>query len=233
MRSLTPGPAPAIAQGSGSAPLGVTVVIEREVFQLARRIALQADLPAATLVLQHGLSRLTGSPDAMCVLFDPALGSAWALPDGNAPRAIDDRALQLVAQVAGTGQRAMLGRALVEPVGPAPARAVLVVRRPPNGAAYGAFEIAAIAAIAAAVVGIVGHFVADHAARSERELPDPRSPFRPEALAERRVATAAPGRTVTKPRTWMRWAFPTLIALVVAVLVAAALIYVSRWAQWT
>ncbi|HEX7840032.1 MAG TPA: hypothetical protein VF469_21295, partial [Kofleriaceae bacterium] len=197
---LAPSPAPVLAQGSAPAQLGLTPRIEREVFELVRRVALQADLPAAMRVLHHGLARLTDSSDAMCVFFDAALCSAWALPDGKTPCAIDDQVQQLVAQVAGTGRRAVLGRALVEPVGPAPARAVLVLRRPPTGAAYGDLDIATVAAIAAAVVALIGHFMADHVARREQEQRDARSPFRPEALAARRGVTAAPGRLVATPR---------------------------------
>ena len=223
------GSVPAHAQGSAPAALGLAPEIEREVFQVARRIALQADLPAAARALQQGMSQLTESPDAMCVLFDPALCSAWAVPDGGAPRKLDDRAQQLIAQVAVSGQRVLLGRALIEPVGPAPARAVLVVRRPPASPAYGVHEVATLAAIAASVVGIVGHFVADHGARRAQELRDEASPFRPEAPPQRRGGAAAPGRLVAAPRTWMRWAYPTLIGLVVAVIAATAIIQVPTY----
>jgi biotin carboxyl carrier protein len=226
---LAPGPAPALAQGPAPALLGKLPALEREVFQLARRIALQADLPAAMRVLHDGLSRLTDSPDAMCVLFDAALCSAWAVPIADAPRGLDDQVQQLAARVAGSGRRAVLGHALVEPVGPAPARAVLMLRRPPTRAPYGELEIATVAAIAAALVGIVGHFVADHVARREQARRDARSPFRPEALAERRGATAAPGRLVTTARMWMRWTYPALIGMVAAVIVAAAIIQVPTY----
>jgi biotin carboxyl carrier protein len=224
-----PHPTPVLAEGSAPASLGLAPPLEREVFQLARRIAMQADLPAAMRVLYHGLSQLTGSPDAMCVFFDPALCATWAVPDGNAPRALDDRVQQLVAEVAGSGRRAVLGHALIEPVGPAPARAVLVIRRPPAAEAYGSSEIATVAAIAAAVVGLVGHFVAAHGARREQALRDTRSPFWPEVVAERCSAAAAPGRLVTPARRWIRWAYPAQIGLVIAVLIAAALIEVPMY----
>jgi len=222
------GSAPAHAMGSGPAALVITPEIEREVFQVAHWIAMQADLSAATRALQQGMSQLTDSPDAMCVLFDPAQGSAWAVPDGNAPRKIDHRAQQLIAQVAVSGQRALLGRALIEPVGPAPARAVLVIRRSPASPAYGAHEVVTLAAIAAAVVGIVGHFAAAHAARCAPEPGEVASPVGREALAERRDGAAA-GRLIAAPRTWMRWAYPTLICLVAAVLAATALIQVPTY----
>lgn len=224
-----PVPAPVLAEGSAPASLGATPLVEREVFQLARRIALQSDLSGAMRVLHHGLSRLTDSPDALCVFFDPALCSTWSVPDDNAPCALDDCVQQLVAQVAGSGQRVVLGHALVEPVGPAPARAVLVLRRPLAGAAYGSLEIATVAAIATAVVGLVGHFIAEHGARREQELREARSPLSPEARAARRASTAGPGRLVTMPRTWIRWAYPTLVGLVVALFAAAAVIEVPMY----
>lgn len=209
-------------------PLGLTPAIEREVYQLARRIALQAHLPAAMHVLHHGLSRLTASPDALCIFFDPALCSASVF-DGSAARQLDDDVQQLVAQVAGSSRRAVLDRVVLEPIGPAPARAVLMVRRSSTGPAYGRVEVEIIAAIATAVVGLVGHFAADHGVRREQELRDARTPFRPQALAEHRGATAAPGRLVSTPRTWIRWAYPSLIGMVAAVLVAAAIIDVPTY----
>jgi membrane fusion protein (multidrug efflux system) len=209
-------------------PLGIAPAIEREIFELARRIALQGDLVAAMRVLHHGLSRLTDSPDATCVLFDAARCSAW-VPDGDSPRALDDQVQQWVVQVASSGRRVVFGHALLEPVGPAPARAVLILRRPPTSAAYGEPEIATVAAIAAALAGLVGHFVADHVGRHEQAQRDARSLFRPEALAARRDAAATPGRLVTTARTWMRWAYLTLIGLVAAVLVAGAIIQVPTY----
>lgn len=226
---FVPRPLPVIARGSALALLGEMPALEREVFQLARRIALQPDLLAAMRVLHHGLSRLTDSPDVMCVLFDAALCTAWVVPHGDAPRALDDQVHQLVARVAGSGQRAVLDHVLVEPVGPAPARAVLLLRRPPTRAAYGELEVATVAAISAALTGLVGHFVADHVARREQAQRDARSPLGPEALAVRRGALAAPGCVVTTARTWMRWAYPALIGLVTAVIVSASIIQVPTY----
>ena len=222
---LVPGVVPAPMQSAAPALLGKMPVLEREVFQLARRIALQADLPAAMRVLHHGLSRLTDSPDVTCVLFDAALCSAWVVPDGSGRRGIDDQVQQLVARVAGSGRRAVLGHALIEPVGPAPARAVFLIRRPPTSTVYGDLEIATVAAIAAAVVGLIGHFVAEHVARREHARRDARSVLRPGAPA----ATAAPGCVVPTARTWMRWAYPTLIGLVAAMVTAAAIIQVPTY----
>ena len=227
--ALVPKLVPALAQSAAPALLGQMPVLEREVFQLARRIALQADLPAAMRVLHHGLSRLTDSSDVMCVFFDVALWSAWVLPDGRAGRGLDDQVQQLVAQVAGSGRRAVLGHALIEPVGPAPARAVFLVRRPPTSMVYGQLEIATLAAIAAALCGLIGHFVAEHVALREQARRDARSLLRPETLAARRAAPGAPGRVVATARTWIRWAYPALIGLVAALIVAAAIVQVPTY----
>jgi hypothetical protein len=227
--ALVPRLVPALAQSAAPALLGQMPVPEREVFELARRIALQADLPAAMRVLHHGLSRLTDSSDVMCVFFDVALCSPWVLPDGRAGRGLDDHVRQLVAQVAGSGRRAVLGHVLIEPVGPAPARGVFLVRRPPTSMVYGQLEIATVAAIAAALCGLIGHFVAEHVALREQARRDARSLLRPETLAARRGAPGAPGRVVATARTWIRWAYPALIGLVAAVIVAAAIVQVPTY----
>lgn len=219
--------APVLADGSGPLALGLAPEIQREVFQLARRVALQADLTAAMRVLHQGLARLTDSTEATCVFFDPALCSAWSVIDGE--RGLDIGARQLVTDVARSGRRAAFERAVFEPIGADPARAVLMVSRAPGSASYDSREIAIVAAVAAAVAGLVGHFAVEDGARRNQELRDARSPFRVEALVERRTAAAAPGRLVRTPRTWMRWAYPTLLGVVIAALVATALVDVPTY----
>lgn len=223
---LVPGLVPAPEQRAAPTLLGKTPVLERDVFQLARRIALQADLLEAMRVLRHGLSRLTDSSDATCVFFDAALCSAWEVPDGSGRPGLDDQLQQLVAWVASSGQRAVLGHALIEPVGLAPARAVFVIRRPPTSAVYGDLEIATVTAIAAAVVGLIGHFVVEHVARREQARRNARSPLRPAAPPS---ATAALGCVVPTARTWTRWAYPTLVGLIAAMIAAAATIQVPTY----
>src|SRR5262249_14103497 len=94
--------------------------------------------------------------------------------------------------------------------------------RPPTSAMYGELETATVAAIAATLVGLLGHFVADHVARREQAQRHARSPVRP-------GATAAPGCVVPTARTWTRWAYPTLVGLVAAVIAAAATIQVPTY----
>jgi len=213
--SPAPMPSPEALRAAPALP-GLTPLLEREVFQLARRVALQGDLTSAVRVLRHGLTRLVDSPDATCIFFDAA------------PSADDQ---ELVARVAATGQRVVIGHALLEPVGSVPARAVLVLRRSAAQAAFGALEVAVVAAVAHAIAGLLGHFLADHAARTAQAERDAKTPFRPEALAERRRASALPGRVVRAPRTWIRWAFPTLLGLVATAIVAAALVEVPTYSS--
>jgi biotin carboxyl carrier protein len=221
--------ATALAHGSAPQPLVLPPALGRDVFQLARRVALQSDLSAAVRVLRQGLVQLTLSQDASCIFIEPEPASVWMPPDGDQPLVVNDQVEQLIAQVATSGRRVAAGAVIVEPVGAAPARAVLVLRRPPPRDPYGPLELAIVAAIASAVAGILGHFRDDHAAKQAQAARDAKTPFRPEALAERRRAIAAPGRVVATPRRWIRWAFPTLLGLVVAIVVAAALIQVPTY----
>ena len=221
------------AHGTAPAPVPAPVLslmvlpaaLEREVFELARRVAMQADLATAVHVLRQGLSRLTDSPEAMCVFYDPTESEAGA----EAPASVLDQAHKLVGHVATTGERLLLPNAIIEALGPAPAKAVLVLRRVAPAPAYGPQEVAVVSQLAAGVAGIMGHFKADHDAKKAQAARDAKTPFRPEALAERRRAVAAPGRVVGVPRTWVRWAFPTLIGLVVAVVAGAALVRVPTY----
>ena len=76
-------------------------------------------------------------------------GIAAAAPDGGPPRRLDAEVRSLVERAATTGKRIWLGRIAVEPVGPAPARAV--ADRPPaaDRRAYSTAELATLSAFAA------------------------------------------------------------------------------------
>src|ERR1043166_4314749 len=100
---LEPRPVPVLAASVTPALLSTMPVLEREVFSLARRIALQADLSAAMRVLQPGLSQLTDSPDVTCVFFDAALCSPWVVSDGRTRCEIDEAVWPMVGRVAGSG----------------------------------------------------------------------------------------------------------------------------------
>ena len=123
------------------------------VARYVQRIAAQPDFPSAVRVIHTAAATLTSSQNALCVLF--AGGLAAAAPDGGPPRRLDAEVRSLVERVATTGKRIGLGRIAVEPVGAAPARCVLIVHRPPTGAAYSMAELATLSAFAAQLHGIL------------------------------------------------------------------------------
>ncbi|MDB4960397.1 MAG: hypothetical protein JWP01_396 [Myxococcales bacterium] len=96
-----------------------------ELTAIAVSIAAETTFDGAALRLQREVSRLTGATEALCVAFD------WPRRLARTVTGIigSEHVTELVAQVAGSGRRALLGNALLVPIGPAPARAVLALRR--------------------------------------------------------------------------------------------------------
>ncbi len=90
-----------------------------------RAVVAEPQLRPAALALQREACRLTGACDATVIALDRTRGTLWTRDDS----AMSDEVHRLIAHVAATGQRAVLGHALVEPIGGPPACAVLVVRR--------------------------------------------------------------------------------------------------------
>jgi hypothetical protein len=123
------------------------------VAQYVQRIAAQPDFPGAVRVIHSAAATLTSSQNALCVLF--AGGIAAAAPDGGPARRLDHEVRSLVERAATTGKRIGLGRIAVEPIGPGPARAVLIVHRPPSGAPYSMAELATLSAFAGQLSGIL------------------------------------------------------------------------------
>jgi hypothetical protein len=116
------------------------------VSQHVAQIAAQPDFPAAVRAIHRAAIALTSSQNALCVLF--ASGIAAAAPDGGPPRKLDLEVRSLVERTALAGRRTLLGRIAVEPIGPAPSRAVLIVHRPPPSPAYSPGELATLSAFA-------------------------------------------------------------------------------------
>lgn len=98
----------------------------QELAGVSRAVAAEATFADAARRLEHEARRLTRSSEALCVALDWARRRAWSA-DGEIsnPAVID-----LVADVAGSGKPSLIGNALVVPIGSAPARAVLALRRP-------------------------------------------------------------------------------------------------------
>ena len=116
----------------------------QELTAIARAIAAEGTFRDAACRLQRELSRLTRSAEVMCVAFDWPRRIAWSA-NGIVT---SEEVMELVAQVAGSGRRALIGNALVAPIGPAPARAVVALRR---ATPYRSPEIELVAGLASGV----------------------------------------------------------------------------------
>jgi hypothetical protein len=113
----------------------------RELADVARSIAGETTFRDAALRLQRELCRLTRSAEGLCVAFDWPRRRAWTAQGAFA----SDQVTELVAQVAGSGRRTVIGNALLLPVGPAPAGAVIALRR---GSPFRTVEIELVAGLA-------------------------------------------------------------------------------------
>jgi hypothetical protein len=108
---------------------------------------------AAALLLQREACRVTRSSEALCVVFDWPRRTAWTVHG----RVTFDQLTELVAEVAGSGRRSVVGPAVVEPIGPAPTRAVLAIRR--HARAYDDLELAALSRLASGVAARFEHLI--------------------------------------------------------------------------
>jgi hypothetical protein len=110
-----------------------------------RAVAAEPELHPAVAALEREACRLTRAREATVIAIGRT-GAIWTR-DGSV---ISDEVHALVTRVADSGQRAVLGPALFEPIGGPPARAVLAVRR----RAYQRFERDDIALISALAGGV-------------------------------------------------------------------------------
>jgi hypothetical protein len=111
--------------------------------ELARAIASEQSFEHAALRLQNEARRLVRVSEVLCVAFDWPRRAAWTLagPIANV------QVKELIAEVAGSGHRSIINSALLEPIGPAPSRAVLALRKP-TGATFSVQEIAMVSTLA-------------------------------------------------------------------------------------
>lgn len=110
---------------------------------LARAIASESSFERAAVRLQAEACRLVRAAEGLCVVFDWPRRAAWTV---NGPIA-NEAVKELIAEVAGSGHRSIIGSALLEPIGPAPSRAVLALRKP-TGATFSSQEIAMVSTLA-------------------------------------------------------------------------------------
>jgi hypothetical protein len=125
----------------------------QDLSSVIRALAAESTFDSAAQLVQREACRLTRS-DALVVVVDWARGVIWTLQG----RVSSEPTQQLVAQVASSGHRSVLGNSLLEPLGNAPARIVLALRRPP-GMSFQASEVAMIAALAGGFAPILERLV--------------------------------------------------------------------------
>ena len=150
-----PAPAPRLARGtiSGPAQPGAIPSIT-DLTNLARGIATEINFERAALRLQRDAARLANAVEAVCVVFDWPRRAAWTVRG-----AINNESVkELVAEVAGSGRRSVVGNALLQPIGPAPARAVLALRKPP-GATFTIAEISMISVLTDGLASSINRLV--------------------------------------------------------------------------
>jgi hypothetical protein len=111
-----------------------------------RAVAAEPLLRPAVAVLQREACRLTGAREATLIAPDRTRGTLWT----HDSSVISDEIHELVIRVADSGERAVFGHALFEPIGRAPACAVLTVRR----RAYERFAADDLALVSALVGGV-------------------------------------------------------------------------------
>ncbi len=99
-------------------------------------------IESALELVQRQAKRVMRATEALCIVVDYARGAAWSVYG-----TVESAALyELVLDVASSGRRQTIGTTVVEPIGPLPARAVLVVRR--QATMYSTAELFALGTVA-------------------------------------------------------------------------------------
>ena len=134
----------------------------RELSRLATNLAAASSLTYGLLELQYDLETLLHLTDARVLWIDWARRAVWSTTG-----LISEQTSDLVLDVAGSGKRELYANTLVQPAGARPARAVLVLRRPP-GAMFDVAELAMISTLAFGLSGSLDRLIASSAARGSR-----------------------------------------------------------------
>jgi hypothetical protein len=133
-----------------------------------RAVVAESHLGSAAAVLQREACRLTGACEATVIALDRTRGTLWTRDDS----AMSDEIHRLVAHVAATGQRAVVGHALLEPIGGPPACAVLALRRRADEP-FAASDLALVGALVGGVTATL-HRMVERAFRHPA-VPSPRA----------------------------------------------------------
>lgn len=121
---------------------------------IVRELASENVLVDGILRLQRAICRQLHVTDALCVWMDWPRRIAWTI-SGR----LSEQTEELVAQVAGSGRREIVGSALVEPIGLVPTRAVLALRKP-TGGVFAPDELAMIATFSAGIAPALERLIA-------------------------------------------------------------------------
>lgn len=92
---------------------------------IVREVLQATTLHAAVTAFEHELTRALNVTDVLCVWMDWPRRIGWSVRGR-----VSARLQELAPEVAGSGRRVILDNAIVEPIGPAPSRAVLVLKGP-------------------------------------------------------------------------------------------------------
>jgi hypothetical protein len=125
-----------------------------ELATIARNLASATSLLPGVLTLQRDVGKLLRASDVLCIWIDWPRGIAYCSSGRVSPQVHE-----LVTQVAGSGRRSHVGGALVEPLGAAPARAVLALRRP-SGAIFTSHELTILHTLAAGLAPVLDRLLA-------------------------------------------------------------------------
>ena len=125
-----------------------------ELSSTLRRLQSASSLEGAVVELQRDVCRLMHVTDALIVWIDWPRRAAWSVTGK-----LGEQVQALVTDVAGSGRRSIVGSTLVEPLGRAPARSVLALRRS-SGSTFGATELAVIGALAGGIAPVVDRLIA-------------------------------------------------------------------------
>ena len=117
----------------------------QDLTQIAAALAQETTLRAAVERLQKDAARILRLRDALCFWIDWPHRIAWTL-GGRVSHDLEET----VIETAGSGKRGMLAGAVIEPVGPTPARAVLALRKP-SGLAFSPSELIVIQTLATSI----------------------------------------------------------------------------------
>jgi hypothetical protein len=126
-----------------------------ELSAATRAVAAEPVLHLAVAALQREACRLTRAREATVVTFDWRDHTTWTL-DGSL---VSSEMRALIARVAGGGQREVTGHALIEPIGGAPARAVLSLRRA-AGDRFEPHDLALVTALTGSVAATINRLIA-------------------------------------------------------------------------